>query len=148
MSVIFEKRFYCYPLSHLGTDINRLFKFPLIPVLIVSSSLAIAAFIYISLVVWGRFQRKRTDSIDSTSSVISFCVYNNSICKKEILQYIHYFFSCVSLSFPLKQFCSKMMLSTFNNYRFNRTYFRFWFLLVPYCIPLSDVMVIFHFVLG
>ena len=100
MSVIFEKRFYCYPLSHLGTDINRLFKFPLIPVLIVSSSLAIAAFIYISLVVWGRFQRKRTDSIDSTSSVISFCVYNNFICKEEILQYIQYF-SHVSVLFSL-----------------------------------------------
>jgi len=53
-----------------GSDINRLFKFPLIPVLIVSSSLAVAAFIYVSLVVWGRFQRKRTDSIDFSSSIL------------------------------------------------------------------------------
>ena len=57
-------------LSHLGSDINRVLKFPLIPVLIVSSSLAVAAFIYIALVVWGRFQRKRNDNADSSSSVI------------------------------------------------------------------------------
>merc|ERR1719322_152035 len=53
-----------------GSDINRVLKFPLIPVLIVSSSLAVAAFIYIALVVWGRFQRKRNDNADSSSSIL------------------------------------------------------------------------------
>ena len=65
----------CSILSHLGSDINRVLKFPLIPVLIVSSSLVVAAFIYIALVVWGRFQRKRNDNTDSSISVIFNILY-------------------------------------------------------------------------
>ena len=70
----------CSILSHLGSDINRVLKFPLIPVLIVSSSLVVAAFIYIALVVWGRFQRKRNDDSDSSSSVI-FNIFLPNIVK-------------------------------------------------------------------
>ena len=88
----------CTILSHLGSDINRVLKFPLIPVLIVSSSLAVAAFIYIALVVWGRFQRKRNDNADSSSSVIFNIFY-------QILSY-YKFTSCTENTIMLHVFVS------------------------------------------
>lgn len=53
--------------TEAGFD-KQLFQFPLIPVLIVTSSLAVTILVYISVVICGRFQNKRSDSIGSSNS--------------------------------------------------------------------------------
>ena len=99
----------CSILSHLGSDINRVLKFPLIPVLIVSSSLVVAAFIYIALVVWGRFQRKRNDNTDSSSSVI----FNIFLPNIHVVQKIQLCHLCLCLTFPINLLYAQM-LKTFD----------------------------------
>ena len=112
----------CSILSHLGSDINRVLKFPLIPVLIVSSSLVVAAFIYIALVVWGRFQRKRNDDSDSSSSVIFNIFYQIlSYYKFKLYRKYNYANVCLCLTFPINLLHAQI-LNTFNNLRFNCTF--------------------------
>jgi hypothetical protein len=55
--------------TEAGFD-KQLFQFPLIPVLIVTSSLAVTILVYISVVICGRFQNKRSDSIGSSNSIL------------------------------------------------------------------------------